>query len=267
MTASDLVEWSARLDALLGSGGTAFDRAVVLAECESTQDEARRLARGRGGLIVVARRQTRGRGRLGRAWEQGGKGVAATFVLDAPAHDPRLLALVAGVAAADAVEAALAGVPGVRIGLRWPNDVVVSGAGGAAAGDPPKIAGCLVERKDALALVGIGINVVHARGDFPPQIADRCVSLAMLGAAVRTLDTVERLVVSMGRALDLAPPALVERWSARDTLVGTSRTFEHGARRFTGRVVAVDPLGNLRLITGSGPIDLPAATTSLVPVV
>jgi biotin-(acetyl-CoA carboxylase) ligase len=209
-----------------------------------------------------------------------------TFVLDAEAFEPGELALIAGLAACFTIEAALeldapaaglargvldalinpvgavAGAIGsVRVGLRWPNDVV---ARSSASASPLKLAGCLVEVRDGLALVGIGVNVGQNADDFPPELAGKAASLGMLGSHWDRADVIERLVVELDRCVQLPVDRAVDQWIRRETLVGTLQTFEHDGRRFTGVVESVDPLASLRLRTDSGVVDLPALTTSLV---
>lgn len=286
----ELRVWARRLElALARPGMLVADRAAVLDACDSTQDQAHALADGQPGLVVVAARQNAGRGRLGRRWHDAqGLGVAITFVLDASAFDPGELALLAGLAACFTAEAALeldnpasaitrgvlgavldpAGaiaraMGGAGVGLRWPNDVVAWPTPAARA-SPLKLAGCLVEVRDGLALLGIGVNVGHRREDFPPEVADKAVSLGMLGSAWDRADVIERLVIELDRAIQTPPEQAGQAWSARDTLVGSTQTFEHDARRYTGLVQAIDPLGSLRIQTATGPVDLPALTTSLV---
>lgn len=284
----ELRAWMRRLElALARPDMLVIDRAAVLDECASTQDEAHHLAEGTPGLVVVAGRQTAGRGRLGRRWDDDrGRGVAMTFALDGAGFEPGELALIAGLTACFTAEAALelerptaglaqgllgalinpvgavAGVlGGVRLGLRWPNDVVARRTAGAAA---LKLAGCLVEVRDGLALVGIGVNVSQDAGDFPPGLSGQAASLSMLGSSWDRGDVIERLVVELDRCVQLPVEQAVPHWIRRETLAGTVQVFEHDGRRYTGVVETIDPLGSLRLRTDTGPVDLPALTTSLV---
>lgn len=79
---------------------------------------------------------------------------------------PHSLALVAAVAALEAVETLL---PGRGVTIKWPNDLMVGAA---------KLCGMLLERAGDGVIVGFGLNVAHA-----PAIAGRdTVSLASLGA-------------------------------------------------------------------------------------
>jgi len=124
----------------------------------STQDEARRLAQAGAphGTVVTAREQTAGRGRHGRYWASPPGNVHFSIVLRLDLQPPRVaeLGFVAALAVADAVDAYLPG----RAALKWPNDVLVDGA---------KISGILIERADAAAIIGIGLNVLHVPQQTP----------------------------------------------------------------------------------------------------
>ncbi|MBB3205217.1 BirA family biotin operon repressor/biotin-[acetyl-CoA-carboxylase] ligase [Rhodopirellula rubra] len=104
--------------------------------------------------LVIADVQTQGRGRLGRTWDAQSDGLAFSIVMKG-CHE--LLSIAVGVAIAEAIEHVAAPV---RCGLKWPNDVWMSGV---------KVAGTLIERFDSsvadrdhstpVAVIGIGINV------------------------------------------------------------------------------------------------------------
>ncbi len=139
----------------------------------STNDEARRLAEeGAGsGTLVVAEKQTDGRGRRGRSWVTPEKSaVAMSLVLRPPGLTPShssMLTLVMGLA----VCAAIRKYPGVDAGIKWPNDVIAGGR---------KICGILTEMSGEVdyinyIVIGIGINTdVKA---FPPELEKTAVSL------------------------------------------------------------------------------------------
>jgi BirA family biotin operon repressor/biotin-[acetyl-CoA-carboxylase] ligase len=96
----------------------------------------------------VAEHQTAGRGRTGRSWSDVPGAALLVSVLLRPAAERRRqeLSLVAGLAAAEAVEAAAA----VTAFVKWPNDVVVADR---------KVAGILLEADDDAVVCGIGVNV------------------------------------------------------------------------------------------------------------
>jgi BirA family biotin operon repressor/biotin-[acetyl-CoA-carboxylase] ligase len=226
-----------------------FRRLVVLPETPSTQDAARELCGGAPGLIVIAERQTAGRGRLGRAWEQHG-GLAVTFVIErTPSVSEGVLPLTVGVAVADACEACA----GVFLALRWPNDVVTRDSG-------LKVAGVLIETVGSLAFIGIGVNVA----DAPPHLS--ATSLAALGSHAERGKVAIVLARLLDAALGLGAPYILSRWRVRDCLVGTTRTFVHDGRRITGTVTAVEPTAAITVRDAEGVVhQLPAASTSLVP--
>ncbi|MBB6464679.1 BirA family biotin operon repressor/biotin-[acetyl-CoA-carboxylase] ligase [Aminobacter lissarensis] len=143
-----------------------------------------------GKLWVVSKKQESGRGRRGRAWVTPEGNLAATLlkVLDHDLQHAATLGFVAGLALADALDAVApnarfsVGVDGgsgqgvKRFELKWPNDVLASGA---------KLAGILLEStllcQGRLAIaIGIGVNVVAHPTDVPYPAT----SLASLGAGV-----------------------------------------------------------------------------------
>lgn len=256
----DLTRWADALESAIARHGVrSVLRVGVVAETASTQDAALRLAGGRAGLLVVAGRQTGGRGRLGRRWDDGkGLGLAATFVL---AHDldAAHVALAAGLAAAQVVDdlRPVASRGGARAGLRWPNDVVM--------GDGRKLAGVLIERRAGLTLAGIGLNVGQGAGDWDPVLRGRGVSLRELGSRASRLEAAERLIIRLDGALALSPASLAEHWRERDVLRGTEVEFVSDGRRVRGVVERIDPAHALHVRTRDGRVEcLAAATTSLV---
>jgi len=141
-------------------------RLLIRESVGSTNDEARQLAQAGAaeGLIVLAERQTAGRGRRGAAWfSPQGESLAFSVLLRPPepkALWPRL-ALAAGLAVAEAVESF-----GLQAGIKWPNDVWIRHL---------KVAGILVEAGPDFAIVGIGINVKST--EFPQEVAEIATSL------------------------------------------------------------------------------------------
>ncbi len=242
---SDTAFWQDRLDATCART-TLFRRAVVLAETSSTQDAAETRA-ATPGTLVTTLRQTAGRGRFGRNWaDTADAGVAVTFLVDA--QPTERLVLASAVAAAEACEAML----GRRVGIKWPNDVVVAGR---------KMAGVLIERRDGLAAIGIGINV--AQREFEGALAARATSLAIEGRNVSRLDTLLALVEALDRALSAPDDVLVHAFLVRDALRGHRALFATPDGPVEGEVRSIDPMRGLVVRTDSGERFLPAASTSV----
>jgi BirA family biotin operon repressor/biotin-[acetyl-CoA-carboxylase] ligase len=125
-------------------------------ETGSTNDDARDLALvgAPPGTAVLARRQSRGRGRAGRAFASPDGGLYLSVVLrprGVPPAEWGLLPLMAGT-----MVAAELGARGFDARVKWPNDVLVAGA---------KVGGILVESRwagDPFAIVGVGLNIESA---------------------------------------------------------------------------------------------------------
>ncbi len=222
---------------------------VSLETCGSTNDEARALVRrgAPGGTLVVAEEQTTGRGRAGRRWHSPrGPGLYFSLVLrpEAALRSPALLQAATAVGVAHGLMA-LTGRPA---DLRWPNDVLMRGR---------KVAGILVESVETAgppALVaGIGLNVNHAREDFPVALAADATSLRMEAgrrfprAAVlaTVLGSLEEWFERLRRG---EATAIEEAWRPLCALLGREVWLLRGARQeVRGTVLALSPAEGIRL--------------------
>jgi BirA family biotin operon repressor/biotin-[acetyl-CoA-carboxylase] ligase len=223
---------------------------VVLEETGSTNDVAWEWARrGAGeGLLVLAERQTSGRGRGGKAWfSPGSVGVWASFLLR-PTLPPRrlgLLPLVAGLAAAQAAERV-----GAPVGLKWPNDLV------AADGSGRKLGGALCESRPELGgrptvVLGVGVNVGAPPAGFPGDLERTAAALATVAGRVVSR---EDYLVALTHCLADAyaglergeEDSLVDAWRARAVLFGRAVSVRGGGAAVHG--VARDVGGDGALI-------------------
>jgi BirA family biotin operon repressor/biotin-[acetyl-CoA-carboxylase] ligase len=220
-------------------------RVLWYPELGSTNDLAMTLADAGEpeGCVVVADAQSAGRGRLGRIWvSPPGTGIYASVVLrPSPAAAP-LMTLAAGVAVAEGIEAAT----GLRLQLKWPNDVVI-GDGGAQR---RKVAGILAEsRSPSSVVLGLGINVLTAV--YPPDIASKATSIeAELGrAADRGVVLAECIVALAKQYGDLQASrvdAVVSAWRARAALTfGRSVEWDAGGTIRQGVAQDIDSDGAL----------------------
>ena len=147
------------------------------------------------GLVLFAEHQTAGRGQRGNRWESAaGKGLWFSILLrpEIQLSDSGRLTIWAIEAIADVIRIEF----GLEPAIKLPNDVQLNGH---------KVAGVLVEMRAQnnaphLAVVGIGINVNQCRDDFPTDLQDRAISLAMaLGRQVER----QNFAVALLRNLDL----------------------------------------------------------------
>lgn len=146
-------------------------------EVSSTNDIAKAMAKDGAphGTAIFAGCQTGGRGRMGRSFSSpAGMGVYLSLILRprCPAEKLMHLTCAAGTLMCDAVQDAA----GVRPQLKWINDLILGSK---------KLGGILTELslgKDQnvdFAVIGIGINCRQRAEDFPPELQDSAVSLAM----------------------------------------------------------------------------------------
>jgi BirA family biotin operon repressor/biotin-[acetyl-CoA-carboxylase] ligase len=225
---------------------------------DSTNSELlRRDTPPRGVAVLLAERQTGGRGRRGRAWASP---LAAHLYLSAARQFSgglaRLggLSLVAGVAAADALHAL--GFGAVR--LKWPNDLVV------AAGDGDglrKLGGLLVEgggehAGPARAVLGLGLNV-RMPAAYAVAIDQPWIDLATLSAAPPSRNALAAaLLAQLLPALErfdrdgLAP--FLPRYAELDGLAGRRVTLQQPAGALTGVAQGVAEDGALRVRLDDG---------------
>ena len=200
------------------------------------------------GLVIVAGEQTEGRGRHGRDWfSPGGKGLYFSILVRPRCRQEHfsLLPVVAGIGVASGLEKLGIG----DVGIKWPNDVQISGR---------KVAGILVEsRKTAdgmFAVVGVGLNV--ATGEFPPEIAETATSLAVETGVEHSNDEVLSLVLGeierfysdlcLGRNDEL-----VSHLRRLDVLRGR-RVRVNAGETVTGTALGIDDEGRLKIQTDDG---------------
>lgn len=195
------------------------------------------LEEGRAGDVIVADRQTAGRGRQGRTWYSApGLGLWFTVVFEGPPEQELVYAAALAVRDAAAEQAALR--------LKWPNDLLLNGK---------KVCGILIEHRDGRTALGIGVNVHHRPEDFPEELRAKASSLAhetqqpwdrgeLLRGILQGLDKRVMLVGSGGGE------DLWREWASACGLEG--RRIATGGQE--GRVVEIDRSGAIVLETPTG---------------
>lgn len=145
-------------------------------ETDSTNTQLKQLAAQGAphGTVLIADRQTAGRGRLGRSFQSpAGMGIYMSVLLrpQSPADQLMHLTCATAVAACDAIEKSIQ----LRPVIKWTNDLVW---------DKKKLGGILTElisiSGQTCVIIGIGINCCQNAGDFPEELQDMACSLAMI---------------------------------------------------------------------------------------
>jgi BirA family biotin operon repressor/biotin-[acetyl-CoA-carboxylase] ligase len=179
-----ILNWPNRLEAIVDQIGPPLCVCRVVAECASTQDYARPLGLG---AVVVAGRQTAGRGQQGNTWaDTDDGGLAFSVVLPATTQPERSRDI------ADAIAVGLGQWIPRRLRVKAPNDVCLDGR---------KLAGVLIEQADGVAVIGVGINVGQTH--FEGELAETAISLHQAGISRDRMEVLERVL-----------PGIVAAWDA-----------------------------------------------------
>ncbi len=217
------------------------------------------------GLVLLADYQTAGRGRQGRRWlsPRGASILCSVLVAfsdapggapagDAASGEPAIagrLNMLAAVAACEAIAASTE----VRAAIKWPNDLRISGR---------KLGGILIESRPRAAggrvwVLGFGINCLQHVGHFPTEIAAQATSLELAAShpidrAAVTLQLLMRLDERLSSPGWLRGTELYEAWLSLAEPIGQRVELKYQGLGYSGRTIAVDPLGGLTLQLDNG---------------
>lgn len=236
----------------------------VVAEIDSTSSELMRRARDgrRSPMLLVAERQTAGRGRLGRNWQSAqstGEPASLTFSLGLPLapRDWSGLSLAVGVSVAESLDPSNA----AGLALKWPNDLWV--------GDR-KLGGILIETAlltpdaaERYLVIGIGINIGprEAAGfSTAPAWLQEWQPLAKAGEVLREI--VVPLVHSVREFDERGFVPFASRFAARDILRGRDVCLSDGTE---GQCEGVGWGGELLVRTADGMKTITSAEVSVRP--
>lgn len=232
---------------------------LIQEEADSTNSVLMDLARREKATAwLLARRQTAGRGRRGKAWVSGAGNFFASHLMW-PEGDPSLLAL-HSFAAALALAEALQETCGVAPVFKWPNDLLVEGR---------KVSGILLETAVAHGstglITGIGVNLLSAPGadavepgkPRPAALGDFC---ERVPTAEALLDAVAPAYAAWSARLARDGFAPVRAaWLARASGLGQPIEARLPHATHTGTFEDVDARGALVLRAADGRLVLPAA--------
>lgn len=230
----------------------------------STNDYALSMAATVAGkAVVIAARQTAGKGTRGRSFYSQNSGEGLYFSLLCHPGVPVAAAHLATPAAAVAVAGAIKDTTGVAAKIKWVNDIVI---------DDKKLCGILAENRlsqDRTAVetlvIGVGINLSVKR--FPPDLRDTATALdrytenidaeRLCAAALNRLD---------GYLEDLPARAFLADYRARSSLLGRTVRFVRDGAETEGTAADINADGNLVVETAAGPVVLQSGDVSVRPV-
>lgn len=230
---------------------------------DSTNRLAKDLARAGApeGTVLLADRQSAGRGRLGRSfYSPEGRGIYLSLILrpNLPVTQLMHLTCAAGVALRQAVY----DVTGLHGGLKWINDLVL---------DKRKVAGILVEQglvpgtdRVDWAVVGIGINCYHQKEDFPPELREVAASLSMAGARSFTrTQLINALLERLHQVLSSPASTVMDAYRRHCITLGQRVQLLGTEPVEVGTALDVDDQGALLVQTRQGTVTVRAGEVSV----
>jgi len=240
---------------LLRLGGQLFKDVFFHKSLDSTNALALALSAGgdiKSGTVIIADRQDKGRGRLGRSWfSPAGANIYMSIILrpEIAPRDGTLITILAALACAKALK----DKTGVNVSIKWPNDLMASGR---------KIGGILTEiRSDPdkinLAVIGIGINVNIDCAQLPEELRSTATSVRnetgrlharneIVAGILMEFESWYKELKSTGRA-----PLLSELRRLSST-IGQRVNVSTGREMLTGLAEDIDEEGMLLLRLSSG---------------
>ncbi len=237
---------------------------TVEEELDSTNLAARRVAES-GDLAaraILARRQSHGRGRLGRSFFSPDGGIYLSLLLKPtlPPSDAIMLTTAAAVATSRAIDTLTERV----CGIKWVNDLYL---------DNRKVCGILTEAKLdgdrlAYAIVGIGVNLTAPEDGFPEDIAWRAGALYPCGKAPSNAENIlaSGIINEFMRLYEQPKSSYLDEYRSRSIVIGREIDVIHviGGESKRATAVAIDdecrlvvryPDGSVEAL-GSGEISL-----------
>jgi BirA family biotin operon repressor/biotin-[acetyl-CoA-carboxylase] ligase len=229
----------------------------VFEQTTSTNDVVEKLARDgvKEGVVVFAESQTKGRGRLGRAWTSPArKGLWFSILLRPNLHPQETTQLT--VAAATAVWRAIHSETGLSPEIKWPNDILIGGK---------KVVGILTELSAEVDRVkhitlGVGVDVNLTASEFPPELRKIATSLRVecgkpIVRAELATAILRELDCDYTRVCTGEFPALADEWEELCSTIGKQVVVGIGERKLRGRAEALDDDGALLLRTEHGRLE------------
>ncbi|MCL5019619.1 MAG: biotin--[acetyl-CoA-carboxylase] ligase [Patescibacteria group bacterium] len=227
---------------------------LFLESVESTNTYTKELCRNGSihGTVVVAERQTQGRGRMQRNWfSPPGVGIWMSVLLIPPSSQsmPAALNYVATLSVIETINK----INPVAGEIKWPNDVLIR---------DKKICGVLLEkcsdaRRNDMVVVGIGINVNQTLSDFPPELQDTVTSLKIInGCEFSREETLVMILENIKKYYAMIRNdgigAVYQQWLKHCSTPGKNVRIAMKSQSVYGIAERIDETGKLFLRTSDG---------------
>lgn len=229
----------------------------VFEETTSTNDVAEKLARDgvKEGAVIFAEAQTKGRGRLGRAWVSPPRRGLWFSVLLRPTLQPQEMTQLT-VISATALRRAFKTVTGLSAEIKWPNDLLLGGK---------KTAGILTEMSAELdrvrhVVLGIGVNANQNAADFAPELRKTATSLKLeagreISRPELAVEILHELDADYARIESHRFSEVADEWEQACVTMGKDVTVHLGGRCLRGHAESLDDDGALLIRTEHGHLE------------
>ena len=222
---------------------------------DSTNNDAKKY-NGKNNLLVVAERQTSGKGRYGRDfYSDNSNGIYFTIKINREnvnlsIGDITFFPLIAAVSVSQAVSS----LCNIDLYIKWPNDLLYKSDSGYK-----KLCGILTEasieaetRDVSYVIVGIGLNVNNDTEDFPEDIKNKASSLKIIsGKKYNRADILCEIVNIFTQFLRMPREILLDEYNKK-LLIGIDISFAQNGRIFTGKTMGITKTGNLIVTLENG---------------
>lgn len=224
---------------------------------DSTNDEAKRLASGGGahGAVIWAKRQTAGRGRMGREWVSA-EGNLFVSILLSPNKPLEQCAQLSFVTANALVETLDGIVPNAnQVACKWPNDILLNGK---------KLSGVLMEsftipnefgREVPWVVIGVGVNIdSHPEHVIFPATSMREAGVDIISAKIVLSRFIHNFVQHYDKWMEKGFNPVQKTWMKRAYRIGRPMEVTIGDAHHDGLFTGIDNAGRLLLTQENGKI-------------
>ena len=214
---------------------------------DSTNIKAREFAKkGKFDSVILAERQTKGKGRFKRQWFSDFGGLYMTIIIKIKDVDKaKYLTFIAAVSTAKTIR----NITGLNALVKWPNDVLI---------DDRKICGILTETisgRENYALIGIGANINQKK--FPANISDKATSLFLKTNKRYNIKKISNLIMKEFNKLYSQykknnHEKIIAEWKRYSHTLGRKIKAKTMNRTYIGKAVGIDNDLNLILRLKNG---------------
>ena len=221
---------------------------------DSTNEEARRLARGGAshGAVIWAKRQIRGKGRLGREWISDEGNLFVSLLLQPPVEliDAAQFSFVTALAVVEALQPVVSEVG--TLSLKWPNDILLNGR---------KLGGILLETEPAeeegrfWLIAGIGINVENAPTDGEVLYPATCLKQAgieIISAKIVLSRLLPHFVECYDRWMAKGFEPIRKEWLKLAHGLNQPASVMSGKEEYSGTFIGIDAQGRMQMTLADG---------------